>query len=135
MNSAAKTTMTKVAALDYVLTNCEMPQEVAEKLDSMRAQLMKRNSTSSAKPTATQRENVGVKENLLRTLENADRPLTAGEVWQESPDLVDFRGHDGKAMSAQRITALLTQLVKEKTVVRTVIKGKAYFSLSEVEEG
>jgi hypothetical protein len=135
MNSAAKTTMTKVAALDYVLTNCEMPQEVAEKLDSMRAQLMKRNSTSSAKPTATQRENVGVKESLLRTLENADRPLTAGEVWQESPDLVDFRGHDGKAMSAQRITALLTQLVKEKTVVRTVIKGKAYFSLSEVEEG
>lgn len=125
-NAAAKNSMTKVAALDYVLTNCQLPTDVAEKLSAMRTQLMNR-AASPSKPTATQVENATLKVAMLETLANSDRPLTVAEVWESTAQLAEYNT-DGKRMTSQRVTALMTQLVKENAVVRDVVKGKAYFA-------
>lgn len=125
-NTVAKNTMTKASALDYVLTNCQLPADVAEKLTAMRVQLANRAATPS-KPTATQRVNADLKDAMLAALMVNTAPQTVSEVWQNTPELANFKGADGKSMTSQRVTALLTQLVKEGKVEREVVKGKAYF--------
>ena len=127
-NTVAKNTMTKASALDYVLTNCQLPADVAEKLTAMRTQLANSAATPS-KPTATQRENADLKDAMLTMLAANLAPQTVAEVWQNTPELANFKGADGKAMTSQRVTALLTQLVKDGKVEREVVKGKAYFFL------
>ena len=131
-NTVAKNTMTKVSALDYVLSNCQLPADVAEKLTAMRTQLANRASTPS-KPTATQVENATLKVAMLETLANSDRPLTVAEVWENTAQLAEYNT-DGKRMTSQRVTALMTQLVKENAVVRDVVKGKAYFAPATVAQ-
>ena len=73
------------------------------------------------KPTKTQLENEGIKERIAEILLTADKPMTATEV--------------GKAMdlTCSKVSALLTQLVKSNTVVRTEVKGRAYFAPAEQE--
>lgn len=135
-NTVAKNTMTKSAALDYVLTNCQLPADVAEKLTAMRTQLANR-AAAPSKPTATQVENATLKMAMLETFATQDRPLTVAEVWENTPALANYCT-DGKRMSSQRVTALVSQLVKEKLVERGERKGKAYFSLAtsaQADEG
>lgn len=129
-NTVAKNTMTKSAALEYVLTNCQLPADVAEKLTAMRTQLANR-AAAPSKPTATQVENATLKAAMMETLAAQDRPLTVAELWENTPALANYSAN-GKRMTSQRVTALVSQLVKEKLVERGERKGKAYFSLAEV---
>ena len=75
------------------------------------------------KPTKNQLENEGIKAELVAVLSSADSPVTIGEIQKISESLGGF--------SNQRLSALLTQLVKAETVVRTEVKGKAHFALAE----
>lgn len=77
------------------------------------------------KPTKTQVENEGIKEQILEAIATEGRPLTVGEVMK-------VIGID----SNQKVTSLLTQLKKAEVVVRTEEKGVAYYGLpsAEVEE-
>ena len=56
--------MTNVKALEYVMANCELPTDVAEKLGKMKEQFVKKNS-ADRKPTANQTENAGLKVAIL----------------------------------------------------------------------
>ena len=70
------------------------------------------------KPTKTQLENEGIKEQILSVM--STNPMTIGEI--------------GKAIgidSNQKVSALVTQLLKAGKVVRTEVKGKAFFALAE----
>ena len=70
------------------------------------------------KPTKTQLENEGIKEQILSVM--SPNPMTIGEI--------------GKAIgidSNQKVSALVTQLLKAGKVVRTEVKGKAFFALAE----
>ena len=71
--------------------------------------------SESKKATAKQVENEGIKSDILTALEG--RTVTVGELVKEF------------GFSSQKISALLTQLVKDGKVVRTVEKKVAYFSL------
>lgn len=71
--------------------------------------------SESKKATAKQVENEGIKSDILTALEG--RTVTVGELVKE------FN------LSSQKLSALLTQLVKDGKVVRTVEKKVAYFSL------
>lgn len=77
------------------------------------------NGGGERKPTKTQLENEGVKEQLLTVLASTDKALTIGEMQKVSPVLGN--------LSNQKISSLLTQLVKADKVERTEVKGKPYF--------
>lgn len=98
------------------------------------AQTIKKNasgSNSERKPTAKQLENAVLKEQIVAIISSAAEPMTSTDI--------------GKAVgesSNYRISALLGQLVRvtasgkenpNAPLVRTEVKGKAYFSLAEQE--
>lgn len=116
--------MTNVKALDYVLANCEITDEVKEKLVKMREQFVKKNS-AERKPTATQTENAGLKTAIVDGME-VGKQYTITDLMKSIPALAD--------LSNQRVSAIVRQLKDEGTLVREEIKRKAYFSLAQVDE-
>ena len=113
--------MTNKKALAYVLNNCDVPADVAEKLNGMIAQLEKR-AGAERKPTARQLENAALKSAILAEMQ-ADVLYTISQMIKEF-DCID------SDTSTQRISPLMNQLVNEGKVVKTIDKRKTYFSLA-----
>ena len=100
--------------------------EVQEFLNKRIEITQKKNAKNgeNAKPTKTQVENEGIKSVILSTLTTT--PMTIGELVKANAELTGY--------SNQKISALLTQLLKTNAVVRTEVKGKAFYALpTEVE--
>ena len=118
--------MTNVKAINYVLSNCEVPADVKEKLEKMREQFVKKNS-AERKPTANQVENQGYKADILAYLGTVET-ATITDLMKAIPSLAE--------LSNQRVSAIVRQLKDSGEVVREEIKRKAYFSIAtaEVEE-
>ena len=116
--------MTNVKAIDYVLANAELPTDVKEKLEKMKEQFVKKNSTAR-KPTATQTENAGLKVAILNAMENG-KQYTITDLMKSVPELAD--------LSNQRVSAIVRQLKDEGEVIREEIKRKAYFSKAIADE-
>lgn len=115
------TKMTNVKALDFVLTNCEVPQDVADKLMAMKASFEKK-ATADRKPTPTQVENQGHKEAILSLLADGNQ-YTVSDLMKQIPALSD--------LSNQRVSAIVRQLTISGEVVRIEDKRKAYFKLAD----
>ena len=79
--------------------------------------LDKKNAAPKA-PTAKQIENEHIKNFILAHLTD---PMTVSEM------LKGFLSEWETELSNQRVSAILTQLVEDNSIVRTVIKRKAYF--------
>lgn len=112
--------MTYVAALTYALENCEMPEDVREKLTALRAQQEKRNNTEK-KPTKTQQANANLREVVLNILRENGSPMTVTEVFNAMSD-------NPEVASTQKVSALMRQLLLEGKVVKTTEKRVSYFS-------
>ena len=92
-------------------------------------QVNKKNASGNGerKPTKTQLENEGVKGDILNALSAVGKPATITDLQKSCVELAD--------LSNQKISALLTQLVKANAVIRTEVKGKAHFAPApKVEE-
>ena len=76
-----------------------------------------------AKPTKTQLENEGIKSVILSVLPT--QPVTITDLVKSNAELSGY--------SNQKISALLTQLLKVNAVVRTEVKGRAYYALPSAE--
>ena len=74
--------------------------------------------------TKTQKENEGIKTLILDTLTEIDKPVTISEMQAFSADLAVYTN--------QKLSALLTQMKAEGTVVKTVEKKKSYFSVNSL---
>lgn len=99
-------------------------KEAVEFIEGRIEQVNKKNAGGGErKPTKTQLENEGVKSTILSTLSAIGVPATINEVQKSSAELGE--------LSNQKISALLTQLVKAGAVVRTEVKGKAHFAVAE----
>jgi ribulose 1,5-bisphosphate synthetase/thiazole synthase len=81
------------------------------------------NGGGERKPTKEQIANEGVKDTIKAVLAEIGVPSTITDLQKASAELGGF--------SNQKISALLTQLVKGGAVVRTEVKGKAHFALAE----
>ncbi len=115
--------MTNAMALEIALevlkeTDAEKYAEVIEKLDKMLIQVNKK-SSANRKPTATQLENEGLREKIVKYLTNTGKRLTVSEMMKEIEGLEE--------LSNQRVTSLATSLYKEGKINREVEKRKAYF--------
>ena len=116
------TKMTQKNAIAYVLDNCTVPEDVKEKLVSIKASLEKKSAKSGEKkPTKTQVANEGFKQIILDNMEQ-DRLYTITELTKEMPF--------GEELSTQRVSAIVRQLKEAGKVVRTVDKRQAFFSLA-----
>lgn len=109
--------MTNVKALNYVLANCELTDEVREKVEKMKLQFEKKNS-SDKKPTANQVANDSLRSAILADMEN-DVLYTVTDMMKNLPSC--------SALSNQKISALLRTLVTDGAIEKTVDKRKSYF--------
>lgn len=114
----AKVEMTNVKALAFVLENCELPAEVAEKVGKVKASLERK--SENRKPTATQIENVGIKETIVSTLSTIGSGSIT-EIQCAEPTLA--------TLSNQKVSRLVSQLIEEGKVSKVYEKKKAIFSL------
>ena len=113
--------LTNVKAIEFVINAYgeELPSDVAEKLEKIKASFEKK--STSKKPTATQVANEDYKEAIVNALTEVGKALTIQEIQTAcGGDVADF--------STSKMSALLAQLRKDGTVVRTYDKKKAYFT-------
>lgn len=115
--------MTNVKAIEYVIANCEIPTEVAEKLEKMKASFIKK-SSGEKKPTKTQAQNEALKPEILDYME-ADVLYSIGQLTKEVPALVRI------GASSQKTSALVKQLKDAGLVVRVEEKRKAFFKKAQ----
>lgn len=118
--------MTKLQVVTMMLANAEISANEVFKayLENEKALLEKK--ASNKKATKTQTENVGIKATILTVLEDFNKPMTITDIQSANEDL--------KALSNQKISALVKQLKDNGLVVKSVEKGKSLFSLAPTDE-
>ena len=114
------TKMTYAVAIDSAL-NGVVTDEVREKLEALKAQLAKRNK-GERKPTKTQRENESLKAEVVEFLHGVTRGMQCKDI------AAHFE------VSGQKMSALLTQLVKAEVVEKYAEKRVTYFKAVDVDE-
>ena len=96
--------------------------DLADFIDGRIAQTVKKNTTPR-KPTAKQIENDSYKADILAWMD-ADVLYVASDVLKGVPSIV------ASGMSINRVSALLTQLVENGALNKTVDKRKNFYSLA-----
>ena len=123
------TKLTNVLALEMVLGMKEVQAnvELVEKLTKMKEQFEKKNKSSVGADgkkvlTAEQKKNEGLKEIILEVLTRYEEPKQVKDLIAENEELASYTG--------QKISALITQLVKAEKVVKVVDKNVSKFQLA-----
>ena len=113
--------MTKREMFNEILTvvadNAEMVKFINHEIE-----LLNRKSSAVRKPTKNQLENEGFKADIVDYLKDADAPKTIKELQTAIPSLAD--------LTNQRITHLLTDLVKAETLTKNYVKKTPYYSVA-----
>ena len=100
-----------------VADNAEMAEFINHEIE-----LLNRKSSAVRKPTKNQLENEGFKADIVDYLKDADAPKTIKELQTAIPSLAD--------LTNQRITHLLTDLVKAETLTKNYVKKTPYYSVA-----
>ena len=108
--------MTNVKALNYVLTNCELTDEVRAKVEKMKEQFEKKNSAEK-KPTANQVANQAIVEGILSEMEQGVL-YTITDMIKKLPSCSE--------LTNQKVSALIKPLLGI-SIERVEEKRKAYF--------
>ena len=123
------TKLTNVLALEMVLGMKEVQAnvELVEKLTKMKEQFEKKNKSSVGADgkkvlTAEQKKNEILKETILEVLGRYEEPKQVKELIAENEELASYTG--------QKISALITQLLKAEKVVKVVDKKASKFQLA-----
>ena len=85
-------------------------------------ELLERKSNSPKKPTKTQVENDGFKAEIVAYLTEVDTPKTIKELQAGIPSI--------GGLTNQRITHMLTDLVKAGTLTKEYVKKTPYYSVA-----
>lgn len=110
------------AEIRQILVDGGYPDHLIEFIDGRVAQLDKKNS-AERKPTPKQVENEGFKADILAWMENGVFYASA-DIVKGVPSIV------AAGLSAQRVSAMLTQLVNDGAIVKTVDKRKSVYTLA-----
>ena len=121
--------LTNVLALEMVLGMAEVQAnvELVEKLTKMKEQFEKKNKSSVGADgkkvlTAEQKKNEILKETILEILARYEEPKQVKDLISENEELTEYTG--------QKISALITQLVKAEKVVKVADKKVSKFQLA-----
>ena len=86
-------------------------------------ELLENKATSPKKPTATQVENEGFKADIVAFLEGADAPKSIKEIQAGVPSVA--------TLSNQRITHILTALVKSEVITKDYVKKVPFYFINK----
>lgn len=100
-----------------VIDNAEMVAFIDHEIE-----LLNRKSTSPKKPTKTQMENDAFKAVIVDYLADVDAPKTIKELQAEVAEL--------NGLTNQRITHMLTDLVKVGKLTKEYVKKTPYYSIA-----
>ena len=121
--------LTNVLALEMVLGMAEVQAnvELVEKLTKMKEQFEKKNKSSVGVDgkkvlTAEQKKNEILKETILEVLGRYEEPKQVKDLIAENEELSEYTG--------QKISALMTQLVKAEKVVKVIDKKASKFQIA-----
>ena len=121
--------LTNVLALEMVLGMKEVQAnvELVEKLTKMKEQFEKKNKSSVGADgkkvlTAEQKKNEILKETILEALTRYEEPKQVKDLIAENEELSSYTG--------QKISALMTQLLKAEKVVKVIDKKASKFQLA-----
>ena len=112
--------MTYVVALNAAIECEALSAEVREKLSALRDQQVKRNAVDK-KPTKTQQANEDIKVRLMDAMQGHEQ-MTVTDIQNLDEEF--------KAMSNQKVAALVRQLVKDGKLLRVEEGRKAYFKVA-----
>lgn len=104
-----------LANIDPDITDEMFATFAANELD-----LLSKKTSADRKPTKAQQENEGIKAKILAVMDTT--PATVSEIMKRDEVLT--------ALSNQKVSALMTQLVNDNMVVKTEEKRKSYFALA-----
>ena len=111
--------MTKREMFEQLKANYDLSADEVAFIDHELDLLARKNvANGDKKLTATQKENVGIKENILGVMSNELMSIT---------DIVKALGVD---ITNQKVSALVRQLIADGKVERVEVKRKAYFKLA-----
>lgn len=123
------TKLTNVLALEMVLGMKEVQAnvELVEKLTKMKEQFEKKNKSSVGADgkkvlTAEQKKNEILKETILEVLGRYEEPKQVKDLIAENEELSEYTG--------QKISALMTQLVKAEKVIKVIDKKASKFQIA-----
>lgn len=102
--------------LDYVKDNADLVAFIKHEIE-----LVDKKNKAPKKPTAKQIENESFKDLILAYL-NTVEEATISDFIANIPELNN--------LSNQRVSAVVSQLVEDNAVVRTIKARKSYFSLA-----
>ena len=119
--------MTKKEMLKNIINlvegrNCEASHVEIVEFCSHEIELLEKKSTTPKKPTATQVENESFKSTLVEFFSGATEKKSIKEIQSEVPEVAQ--------LSNQRITHLLSDLVKNGTLAKVYEKKTPYYSLA-----
>ena len=100
-----------------VADNAEMVAFIDHEIE-----LLEKKSSATRKPTKTQIENDGFKAEILAYLADADAPKPVKELQREVESL--------SGLTNQRITHMLTDLVKGGSLVKEYVKKTPFYSVA-----
>lgn len=111
--------MTKKEMFNAIRNEVIGNEEMVAFIDKEIALLEKR-ASAPRKPSARQVENESIKQAILSHLMAVDAPRSIKEMQSEVSELSE--------LTSQRISALLSQMVKAETLVKSYEKKTPYFS-------
>ena len=100
-----------------VIDNAEMVAFIDHEIE-----LLDNKRSASKKPTKTQIENEGYKATLMEYFTRVDAPKTIKEIQADVADMA--------TLTNQRITHLLTDLVKSGAILKEYVKKTPYYSIA-----
>ena len=108
-----------------IIANYDLTEVEKAFLESRIEAIEKKASSKSTKASAKQSENEVIKDNILSS-------MVVGEKYTITDMLKNFECCAD--LTNQKVSALIRQLVLDGLIERTESKGKAYFSLVEIED-
>ena len=118
----AEKKMTKVEMFKEIRKVLTDKEQIAF-IDHQIEMTKKKNATKSSKPTARQAENAELGKDILAAMESG-KSLTITEIMKATPSIAAL---PLEVCSSQRVTAIVSALVKDNLLIRIVEKGKAKF--------
>ena len=115
------TKMTNAKALEFVLTNVELPEEVREKIQNIHNSTVKK--STNRKPSKASQENKVFAETVAKVLSESEKPLTITEILKSDETFAD--------LSNQKMTAVVRMMIAEGTVTKVVEGKKSTFMLAD----
>ena len=113
--------VTKSEMLGKIEVICKDYPEIVNFCEHEIELLARKNSSKGQ--TKVQKENEIILEKIVESLTTIGRPVTITEFQKEVPEMAEY--------SNQKLSALFSKLVNNKTIVKVVDKKKSFFSIAE----